>query len=153
MRVPVSARFEDAYTGRDVRVFMDDASGSPLYCAPEATSPRSFYDSMDDAMRTLGPALVCPYTGEALRPVRDGDAVMFVGGWDPRRPIPRQDFLRYASMRAGESPVSPDARRIEPVDEKVPLPVSHAAEPTQEAIETVLEATEPARRKRRRGRR
>lgn len=153
MNISTKIRFVDAYTGTEVPVEMDVSDGTARLLAPSAVSPRTFYPSMDEARKALGPDLVCPYTGEALRPVRDGEAVMFVGGWDPRRPVPRQEFLRYAAMRAGESPVPAEAGRVEPAPDRAPVPLSRERPTTQEALDTILEATEPKRTKTRRKRR
>ena len=151
--IRTSKVFEDAYTGAEVPVEMDVSDGTARLLAPSATSPRTFYLSMDEARKALGPDLVCPYTGEALRPVHDGEAVMFVGGWDPRRPVPRQEFLRYASMRGGKSQVPADPGRVDPPSDRAPVPLSRERPTTQEALDTVLEATEPRRTKTRRKRR
>jgi hypothetical protein len=152
MNIPTNIRFVDAYTGARAPVLMDVSDGTVRCSAPTAVSPRTFYPSMADARRALGPDLVCPYTGEALRPVHDGESVMFVGGWDPRYPVPRQAFLHFAAMRAGKSDVPEATGRVEPVPEPVPVPVRRETPVTQEAIDTVLEATERKRTKTRRRR-
>lgn len=149
--IRTSVKFVDAYAGRETPVFLrvrDD--GAPLFHAPDATTPRMFYASDAEAVRALGPELRCPYTGGRLRPVHDGAAVMFLGGWDPRRPVPRQEFLHFAGMRAGKSGVPMDAPRISPAVEDIPLPRSREVLVSQEALDAVKELTEPKRPRRRR---
>lgn len=154
MTISSKIPFVDAYTGRSEPVVIDVSGGTALFSAPSATTPRRAYASMDDAVAALGPSLVCPYTGEILRPVRvEGQEVMFVGGWDPRRPVPRQEFLHRASMRSGTSDVPAEVGRVSPAADEPPAPVSREVPVTQEAIDVVLEATEGRKRRRGRGRR
>lgn len=150
MKLTARMTVVDAYTGRPARVAMEVTPAALLFSAPDATTPRRFYASMGEAVAALGSGLTCPYTGDRLRPVRDGDAVMFMGGWDPRRPLPRQEFLHYASMRAGKSDVPAGAVRIGSVEEPVPAPRSREKPVTQEAIDAMKELMEPKRTKRRR---
>lgn len=142
----------DAYTGAPMPVVMETTPRGVLFSAPDAVTPRRFYPSGEMALAALRGRTTCPYTGEPLRPVVDGSAVMFAGGFDPSRPRSRREFLRLARMRDGASPVSAgDGARVGAVREAPPMPLSREKAVTQEAVDAALELTNdaPGRKKRR----
>lgn len=138
----------DAYTGTPMLVVMETTPQGVLFSAPGAVTPRRFYPSAETALAALRGRTTCPYTGERLRPVVDGAAVMFAGGFDPARPRPRREFLRFARMRDGLSPVSAGGdARVGAVREEPPMPLSREKAVTQEAVDAALELTNDAPRR------
>lgn len=137
----------DAYTGKPLRVEMETTPRGVLFRAPDATSPRRFFASVDEARGVLGPGLVCKYTGEPLRPVDADGAVMFTGGFDPCRLAPKEEFLRFARSR-GEAPAPASGPvHVVPVVHE-PMPLSRETPVTQEAIDAMKELVSPKRRRR-----
>lgn len=97
---PEFTSLTDAYTGERLEVFMVATPDGPKFCAPDAESPRR--------MRSDEPSTpTCPYTGKALVPRCTPSGWFMVGGFDPRLPRDREEFLYYATMRNGVSKYPP----------------------------------------------
>ena len=136
----------DPYTGEPLRVKMLVTKSSPRFFAPAAYSPcvrygtaKAAYDAWARkdgiAGARKGREIRCAYTGELLTPMHDETGYWFDGGFDPRRFWSREEFLRYARMRDGESPVpAGPADRVLPARTE-PVPLARAAEPGQEALD------------------
>ena len=98
---PEFTSLTDAYTGERLEVFMVATPDGPKFCAPDAESPRRVRIVEEPSMRT------CPYTGEALTLHRLPSGWFMTGGFDPRLPRSREEFLYYATMRNGVSKYPP----------------------------------------------
>lgn len=94
---PEFTSLTDAYTGERLDVFMVATPDGPKFCAPDAESPRRVWTVEEPPMRT------CPYTGEALTLHHLPSGWLMIGGFDPRLPRAREEFLYYATMRNGKS--------------------------------------------------
>lgn len=115
-----------AYTGEPLEVYMLVRPGSqPLYHAPRAYSPSVPFPTAEQAYRAwnrvdgvegvkTGTPIVCAYTGKVLAAAKTSDGHFFRGGFDPRMFHSRDDFLRLATSRGGES-ARPSGGRVEAV--------------------------------------
>ena len=122
---------KNPYTGETMRVKMIVGAGEPKFFCPDTYSTaarfgdeRTRYNMWcrtDGVLATkVGEPLRCAYTGEFLTPVWDAGGYYFVGGFDPRIPRSKQQFLHFAWMRNGESPYpeTTGSSRVDPVSEK-----------------------------------
>ena len=127
---------KNPYTGEPMRVKMLVGAGEPKFFCPDTYSTaerfkdgRTMYNMWcrtDGVLATkVGEPIRCAYTGEFLVPAEDAGGHYFTGGFDPRIPRTKQQFLHFAWMRNGESPYpeTADAARVDPVAEK-PAPKS-----------------------------
>lgn len=87
----------DPYTERPLEVFMRATPHGPLFFAPDAYSPARIVPKKSDATRFR----TCRYTGADLTPRRAPDGWYCTGGFDPRRFLPREEFLHRITMRGG----------------------------------------------------
>lgn len=115
---------KDPYTGVEQTFKMILGRGQPRVFSPNAFSPRTRYAKSQDAflaiharggiVGALGDREVvrCPYTGEVMRMVNDGDGFFWDGGFDPTLPIYTAEvFMNLIRMRDGK--LSED-RRVKP---------------------------------------
>lgn len=129
------------YTGEPMNVKMLVGSGEPMFFCPDTYSTaerfpdgRTMYNMWCRTGGVLstkvGEPLRCAYTGEFLQPAEDAGGHYFKGGFDPRIPRTRRQFLHFAWMRNGESPYpdGPDDPRVDPVSDKSPQATSKMIE-------------------------
>lgn len=148
----------DPYTGEPLVVKMVALrTGEARFFAPGAYSPRERFATRAEAHARWmtaegiegvrrGQPIVCAYTGERLVPAHDAAGFYFDGGFDPRVPRSRDEFLYYATMRGGvsryERPGAPS--RVSAVHERPDRQVlSHEAP----MLEGSLERAEAAMKK------
>lgn len=120
---------KNPYTGEAMHVKMLVGSGEPKFFCPDTYSTamrfpggREMYAAWcrtDGVLNTReGEPIRCAYTGEFLTPEQDDGGHYFSGGFDPRIPRPKDEFLHFAWMRKGESPYALGDARAEPVSGK-----------------------------------
>lgn len=110
------------YTGEPMRVRTVAGRGpEPLYCAPDTFSTNDLQRSVNrlyelwsrvngrQGRRSGLPK--CAYTGRPLTVVKLDGGYHFDGGFDPKRPAPREEFLRFATMRGGKPAEPPKSGR------------------------------------------
>lgn len=101
------------YTGEPMRVRTVTGHGpESLYCAPDTFSTNDLQRSVNrlyelwsrvngrQGCRSGLPK--CAYTGRPLTVVKLDGGYHFDGGFDPKKPVPREEFLRFAAMRDGK---------------------------------------------------
>lgn len=127
------------YTGLPVEVMMmTTKTGVPKFYAPKTYSTHQYFGSraaayaawcrslgIDDVRK--GQPVVCAYTGEPLRLVKDEYGFHYEGGFDPRRFYTRAEFLYFATMRNGVSKYGKpgEDRKLESVKEPSQRQVLH----------------------------
>lgn len=122
---PVFEGLKCPYTGKPLQVVMHVTSrGRAYFSAPDAYSTACVYKSPKEAYRAWnhvdgveglkdGQPLVCAYTGKPLVLKRSDDGFCYDGGFDPRALLSREQFLHFATMRGGKSPVSLETSRVD----------------------------------------
>lgn len=123
------------YTGLPVKTVMKVREGKPpSFFAPDTYSPMSPHEPGSAPSVDF-------WTGKVLtHKTDDTGKVWAIGGFDPHRPHPREEYLYYMNMRNGVSThPTPETQRVEPVPEHVPAPVSHEAPILEGSIEAAEE--------------
>ena len=121
---------KNPYTGEQMPVKMLVAPGGRLLFAspgayhpggsPQGTARAAFrlWDREDgvEGVRSARGPVVCAWTGRPLSPMKTADGWVYSGGFDPTAFRPRDEFLYYATMRAGKATrpaPAPEAARID----------------------------------------
>lgn len=106
------------YTGEPMTVFMVVSPKGVKFTCPDtfstadpAESPSELYRGWDRVNGVAGvkkgKKITCAYTGETLTIATRFGKPCYSGGFDPHRFYTRDEFIYYAKMRDGVSPVPP----------------------------------------------
>lgn len=121
-------------TNETLTVMLTVAGGRPLFFSKDAYFPGDYQIGTppEDGPET------CPYTGEPLVLKTDGDGYWYEGGFNPRIPLPEDEFLRMITSRPGvEQPAATADQRVESVPEHFDkTDVGDDLEQTDEALKT-----------------
>lgn len=149
------------YTGEPMVVVMHVRPGKvPMFSAPDTFDPtidtfptsKEAFESWTrvDGLKGLRSGVpACPYTGETMRIEETSFGYRFVGGFRPKMPQTREEFLAKARAR-GSMPEIPQAQIVEPVAEDAPIAKTHEldmGEHVEDAVRTLVDGKERTSRK------
>ena len=118
------------YTDEPVETYMRVRTGKPpQFFAPDTYTPASPHEP------GTAPSM-CFWTGKVLKHVVDVQGkVWAMGGFNPRVPVSREEYLYFMHMRNGVSEYpSPSDARVEASREEPPMPKGHETQIREEAV-------------------